>query len=436
MFYHNTKFRFALPEGSPRLQGGIIAASAMPAGQLVRRVRAGFRQSPYLQHRLFDPQLYLCGLDKNIAMKTVLNLATQPWFCLSDAPEYDSAEHRSIKLYKEKHAADFFAAWPGRAAQSDEDISRAARACIDYQVALGCEAIILPSPLTTVASADYEIETRWLDAGVNAARESRASLPLYATIALSDTVLRGVSAFQNPLLNTITSQVASREELAGVYLVVEQSVDTGYACNSKDVLLSLLVITDDLVRGARRRVITNYIGSFGAVMSAAGGGLWASGYYRSQRRLRLVDYEDAMGLAQPRFFSPAFAGDIGLDADLPVAFARGYGRALLHPPTEQSTPLLQSLAAGTYPATAPQWAYRSNNLTAATAHYLAVHDGLANAIDSLDVDRRRNFLLRWLKRSADLAGTLSELGMRPPTTDSGHQAVWLSAYAEWLEAST
>jgi len=76
------------------LQGGIIVAAAMPGDQLVRRVRAGFRQYPYLQHRLFDAQLYLCGLDKNTSERVVVNLATQPWFT---AHKVRSAESNPLR---------------------------------------------------------------------------------------------------------------------------------------------------------------------------------------------------------------------------------------------------------------------------------------------------------------------------------------------------
>ena len=76
MFYYNAKYAFALPGQAPAaIAGGIIAASAMPAGQLVRR---DFRKYPYLQHRLFDPQMYLSSLDPNVARKSVVNLASGP----------------------------------------------------------------------------------------------------------------------------------------------------------------------------------------------------------------------------------------------------------------------------------------------------------------------------------------------------------------------
>jgi hypothetical protein len=434
MLYHNTKFKFALAEGAPAsIQGGIIAASAMPGGQLVRRVRAGFRRYPYLQHRLFDPQLYLCGLDKYVARKAVINLATHAWFTPSSkVPDYDSDQHGSIKNYKAEHESALLDEWIGEAPSTPADIERAVRACVTYQLELGCEGIILPSPMTTIAAMDYQCETEWLDIGAAVCREMRVPVPVYASIALSDGVLRGVNPFISPLINTITNQVASRDELAGAYVVVAQTADTGYVCNSRDVLLSLLVISDDLVRGAGRKVLVNYMGTFGAVLSAAGTGIWSTGYYRSQRRLVLSDYEENMALAQPRFFSFGLTGDIGLEKHLPIAYAKGIGRKLTEPVTAASTPLIAALEAGTYPMSTPQWEYRSNNLTAATAHYLSLNDTIARAFDSLDPAKRVDFIRRWLFRAAGWASELAASGMRPPVTDSLHQPVWLSAYDDWL----
>src|SRR5713226_4315661 len=88
MFYHNTKYRFALPPGSPEtIAGAIVLACAMPEGQLLRR---DMRKQPFLQHRMFDPQLYLATLDANTASKSVCNLATWPWFGERGVPQYDS----------------------------------------------------------------------------------------------------------------------------------------------------------------------------------------------------------------------------------------------------------------------------------------------------------------------------------------------------------
>jgi len=433
MLYYNTKFKFALPEGAPEnLGGGIIAASAMPSGQLVRRIRAGFRKNPYLQHRLFDPQLYLAGLDKLVAPGTVANLATQPWFGKHDVPVYDSETHGTMKAYKDAHEQALLDSWRRTAPTTDDEIGDAVRACVKYQLDLGCEGILLPAPLTTTAEDAYQTETRWLDIGSTICLELRVAVPVYATVAISDTVLRNVNPFKNALLSTITSQIAARAEIAGAYVVLEQTVDSGYACTARDVLAGLLVLADDLTRGAGKRVVVNYVGSFGVVMSAVGATIWTTGYYRSQRRLRFADHEEVMALAQPRFFSFRLAGDVGLHSDLATAFSAGLGKKLLLPTTPGSEHLYQALADGTYPASVPQWEHRSNNLTAASAHYLIANNKMAMTLDSLDENERIDVVRRWLGRAADIAAELKAMGMHPPTTDCEHQAVWLAALDDWL----
>jgi hypothetical protein len=432
LFYYNTKFQFALPDQSPTdFGGGVIAASAMPAGQLTRRVRAGFKKYPYLKHRLFDPQLYLAGLDKNIAPKTVSKLATQPWFGRHEVPEYDSKEHGSLKGYKDTFQKDLLKTWRGKAVSTDRAIERAVRDCVEYQIELGCEGVILPSPLAGVESFAYETETRWLDAGVDIVKEMRLSIPVYATVAISDATLRGVDGFQNPLLASIAGQIATRRELAGAYIVVEQSTDSGYACTARDVTTGLLVLSDDLARGAGKQVLVNYMGTFGAVMAAAGTSIWTSGYFRSQRRFRLADYEENTARAMPRYFSYAMAGDIGLEKHLPSAFAQDPGKRLFDPLNELNEPLFRALSAKKYPGSVPQWEYRTSNLAAASAHYLTVHSRLAAEIDALSLDKRLDFIRRWLRRAANIATGLAGDGMRPPYTDSTHQAVWLASLDDW-----
>ena len=70
-------------------------------------------------------------------------------------------------------------------------------------------------------------------------------------------ILRGIDPPTNQLLETITSHIAARKELAGAYLTIDQSVDSGYACKNEEILFSLLLMVDDLTRGAGKRVVAN-----------------------------------------------------------------------------------------------------------------------------------------------------------------------------------
>lgn len=427
MFYYNAKYKFALPGQSPSgIAGAIIAASAMPSGQLARR---DFRKYPYLQHRLFDSQLYLSSLDPNVSAKSVVNLASWPWFCPNAVPEYDSGTHASVKHWKELHANTLLQSWSNRLPSDPQAIRSAARAAIQAQLALGCEMVILPGPLTTIATQQFATETEWIDAGLEVCRALKVAAPVLATVAISDAVLRGVSPPQNPLLHTITNQLSARSDLAGAYIVVEQASETGYVCTSRDTLLSLLLLIDDLIRGAGKTALVNYVGTFGAVASAVGASVWSSGYYLSQRRLKLADFEDKIARAMPRYHSLKLAGDVGLQVDLEHIYEQFGDRILTD--TNDGVTLQQALAAGTYPGSAPEWEYAQSNITAAAGHYNEVAFRLGQ-LATLNQDRRIETVQRWLEGAVAWSGNLQRIGINQSSqTELVHQAVWLDAFRAW-----
>jgi hypothetical protein len=427
MFYYNAKYAFALPGQSPMsIAGAIIAASAMPAGQLVRR---DFRKHPYLQHRLFDPQLYLSGLDQNVAAKAVVNLASWPWFCPGAAPEYDSDEHSSVKNWKDQHAGMLIESWTRGAPSDPAAIRAAAKSAVQAQIELGCEMIVLPGPLTTVATRHFERETEWMDAGLDVCRELKVAAPVLATVAISDSILRGVDPAQNPLLHTISNQLSARAGLAGAYFVPEMASEGGYVCTSRETLLSLLLLVDDLVRGARKTVVVNYVGTFGAVASAAGASIWSTGYYLSQRRLRLSDFDDRIGRAYPRYHSLKLAGDIGLQSDI-EHLHREFGDRILSDTSDGRT-LQSALHSGTYPDSSPEWEYSQSNINAAAGHYNEIAFRLGQ-IASLSREKRIETVQRWLEGAVAWVRNLQRVGIpQSNQTEQTHQAVWLDAFQTW-----
>jgi|SRR5579863_2590351 len=429
MFYHNTKYNFAMWEGSPEgIAGGIIAASAMPHGQLIRR---DLRKQKYLQHRLFDPQVYLAGLDPNVSAPAIVKLASCPWFSTGVVPEYDSDKHGSLKIWKDAHSQDLLDGWEGKPPSDPQEIRNAARAAVLHQVEFGCEGILLPAPLTNVFAQNYEPETLWLDLGLEACKELKVALPIYATVALSDNVLRGLDPIQNPLLHTITNQIAARQKLSGAYIVIEQASEESYVCTSRDTVLSLLLLVDDLVRGAARRVIINYMGTFGAVATAAGSSVWSTGFYVSQRRFKLSDYDEKQGRAFPRFFSIRLLGDVGLQHDLEQLYAAGLSSHFVDD-TSASNNLRAALAAGKGTVVVPQWQYRMSNVAAAGAHYNEACFKISGMLSSLDPKKRIDVIHRWLRKSVELSDLIQAAGVqRSYYTDLAHQRVWLEAFERW-----
>jgi hypothetical protein len=429
MYYHNTKYRFALPDGSPDgISGAIILASSMGQGQLLRR---DMRKHPYLQHRLFDPQLYLATLDPLSARKSVCDLATWPWLGDPTISQYDSTTDGTMKDWREAHQDELLQRWPGAVPSEDADIRAAVRSAIVVQLDLGCEAIILPAPLATVHAENFEREAHWIDIGIEIAAEMRTSLPLLASVALSDHLLRGIEPAQNKLLHTIANQIASRGELTGAYIVIEQASENGYVCTSKDVLLGLLILIDDLTRGAGKRVLVNYMGSFGPICLAAGAAVFSTGYYLSQRRLKLSDFEDKEGRAYPRYMSARLLGDIGVDNDLRTAF-QAVGEAILTD-TPASSILNQAIRAGVRSNQVPEWAYKQTNITAAAAHYNWIMFEMGRQLPTSSAASRLEIVHRWLEGATRLSRQISDAGAAH--SDIQHQQIWFAAFDKWLDHS-
>src|SRR3989442_2542663 len=128
----------------------------------------------------------------------------------------------------------FVEAGNGQVPTSPADIERAVRGAVRLQARLGCSGIILPGPLTTIADQSFETETLWIDCGAEICAEERVSLPVFATIALSEAVLHGVSPAQHPLIHTISSQISARREISGVYIVIEQADANSYVWTSRN----------------------------------------------------------------------------------------------------------------------------------------------------------------------------------------------------------
>jgi hypothetical protein len=429
MFYYNTKYHFKLKPGSPEEGcGAILLASGVAAEELVRRQ---FKRYPHLQHRMFDPQLYLAGLDPQTAEGPVRKLSTYRWFGARDIPAYDSEKHGTMRDFRESYGDQLLGAWTRQLPTDLAEVGEVAGMIVDLQLELGCEAIILPSPMTDTPRRGYQAEVRWLDAGLEACRVRRVSLPIYATIAIADFILRDTNPDRDTFLQSIAGHIASRERLTGAYIVFEQSDLQRVDATSSDTLLALLTLIDDLTRGAGRQVIVNYMGTFGALATAAGASLWGTGYYPSQRKLKRADFDDKEAYAYPRYYSLRLLGDIGLKDDLLRICELGFGKRLL-PRTASASDLHAALQRGAAPDTLPLWEYKPGNHALAMPHYYECMYTLGRHLDSLTQPERINFVQKLLETAATLADELKEL--RPKLsqrTEITHQGAWLSAFRTW-----
>lgn len=428
-FLYNARFSFEIDDTPDPIAGTIIAASSVSSVDLIRGKRSkDLTRLKHLQRRFLDPQLYMAGLDPALERTVVERLASYPWFHGQDIPEYDSGEYRNPTAWKKQHAADLLSRWTRKVPTSDAAIRRSAHGAVQLQQSIGCCAVILPVPLTTIADQSLERELEWIDAGIDAAAQLHTSVPLYATIAISEAALHNIDPFDNPLIHTISNQISSRTELAGAYVVFEQSDPGSYVWTAHDPLLSLMILADDLCRGSKQDVVVNYLGSFGAVVTAVGASAWASGFNQSQRRFSL---RATQGRARPRYYSLSLAGDIGAESDLKRTQDRGLA-AQLFTPTQADLRLRRALSAGQTPNAVPEWQYSIGNTAASKSHYMEIVAKFGAYLSGLSSSGRVNAIQDWLTQAQSLASQLATAGFAPTgPTDIVHQRVWLQVFERW-----
>ena len=285
-FYINVGYKFPSTSSIPS-EGGLILCSAMPLHQLVRRRP---QKNKFLSKRVFDPQLYLAGLDPAQSPKHCTTLSSYPWFGVKGLKTFDSSEQTQASWRKESNS-NIQQIWPRNPPSDPNVISKAVKECIDFQIKLGCECVIIPSPLTSDPVANYGNELIWIDAATDYVAELRDfHTPLFATVAIADICGRYTNPLQNSFLDLVSDAVSARK-LDGVYIVLEQgseSLETRHCSNSR-VLASVLRLVHLFSINAGLRVIVNFMGMFGLVCESVGASMWADGWYKSLHRLRLAD---------------------------------------------------------------------------------------------------------------------------------------------------
>jgi len=427
-FYTTTKYQMAIPDSVTNVSGAVIMPSGIPLHTLQRR---NFAKKPHLKRRLLDPQLYLAELSGALCKKACVNLATYGWFATKGLQPYQTAKHRTQAAWKGTMLAQIGTAWQGTLPTSSRGIEDATRLCLATQQQLGCEALIIPSCLTSNPTTPYANELEWLDAGLDLASRIAPKLPTLATIALSDTCLRGVEPYQNVLLDLILDQVSAREP-SGVYIVLEQANDTGYFVNHRHVIGALLRLTDEFRRGGIGRIVVSFAGMAGLLTLAAGADTWASQWYRGERRLRLPDFEDSEGRAVPAFYSHRLAGEIHMQKDLDTLVAAGQLQGISDI-TPASTGLMAALMANEKVSAVPAWAHRPGNIAKAREHLLHVATRETNNLAQLDENGRHTAVSQWVTSASTLATALYQYAPFNPRTSIDHQEAWMNAWKDFLK---
>jgi hypothetical protein len=341
-FWLNVGYRFEAPS-SIVPDGSVLLCSAMPMHQLERR-RIDKRY-PHLRRRLFDPQLYLAGLDASESSEHCAKLASYPWFGVRGLVPYDSGLQNQ-KGWMATARARIPSLWSHNAPSDPATVRASVRECIEFQKRIGCESIILPAPLTADPATDFSQELVWLDSALERAREAGVSVPVFATVAISDICLRYSEPGVNALLALILDSVSARE-IDGVYLVLEQGSETadGRHVGNVRTLSSILHLAYLFATDCRLRVIVNFLGAFGLACEAVGAEGWASGWYKSLYRFRLAD-KLAGGRSFPTYWSYNCACDIHLERDFDVLNEEEFFLDRIADRTEASSGLLLAASRG------------------------------------------------------------------------------------------
>jgi|GEM_PF-1174710 len=424
-FYVNVGYKFAL-EPTIHPAGSIILASALTMHTLDRRKFDG--RYPHLANRLFDPQLYMAGLDPNKSRKACANLASYPWFGVSGLDAFDSDEQTQPE-WRQDTEDSIHEVWPRAAVTDIAAIQDAVRQCVDFQVRLGCSSLILPSPLTIDPGTDYSPELAWLDSAIEyTRREQHVDIPIFATVGISDGCLRFLEPSRNPLLDLVLDSVSARP-VDGVYIVLEQSQeapDTKH-CGLSTPLISILHLAHLFAKDSGLRVGVNFLGPFGLACEAAGAEFWATGWYRSLYRCRLAD-QIAGGRAFPVYWSFPAALDIHLESEFDQ-LARSGTLATMEDLTAASQGLLMAARARRSASTVPAWRYSMSNVASAQEHFLISAVNAENEIARRGPVERIEWVSGWLQGAAVNASNVGrELGAGRKTK-TGHVQAWADAFA-------
>src|SRR4051812_30000912 len=159
-------FAQSIPDGLPVAGSIVIPCKRTKASASTR----SFRKGEYRRNLLLDPQLYLTGLEAARCAARCSALATWEWFPTGELQKEKTGRTRTTQKWMKKSKKIIGKYWTGElpaATAADAAVRDVARA----QQEIGCESIILASPLTVNPNSDYSLELEWLDRGLRAARQ-------------------------------------------------------------------------------------------------------------------------------------------------------------------------------------------------------------------------------------------------------------------------
>jgi hypothetical protein len=417
------QYQMSLSPTISGVAGGVI----MPANVSYHSVSRRSLQTkyPHLRRRLLDPQMYLAELNAASCRKACANLASYGWFQLTRQFPFDSSAQTQSE-WRKAVAESIETAWTSRVPTTASEIDDHVRICLTVQMQLGVEALILPCPLTQDINSSFADELEWLERGLLLSRTIAPAMPVYASIALSDVALRGPAPQANPLLNIVLDQITARG-VRGAYIVPIMASEDSYYFTHPNTVGALLRLCNGLKAGGVERIMVSFAGTAGLLCLAAGADAWTTGWYRSQRRMRLSDFEIVEGRVVPAYYSHPLGGEFHMESDLDRAVARGF-LPRLEDDTSASSGLLRALRAGRRVATVPEWRYGLGNKTASTDHFLIACSRETARLAALNNADLQGEVTGWLQAAYALSADLQTVGPFNPRTATNHQHGWLQAF--------
>jgi hypothetical protein len=386
---------FALNEGYQwfstnftNLEGVVYLAAGNDAERMRRSPQANFTW------KLFDPQLYLAGLAGGESAKICARLASYPWFGIDGVPEFNSGEQ--TRRDWQQALQDFVRDnWRGNVPEEDARSACAASA-VSFQADLGCTHILAPTPLISEREDEAESCALWVDAALDAAAELDIGQPVIATVAVSEGVLNDASFNEGGFLDTIVDQVASRNGLGGVYVVVAQTQSRHPLSLLSIVTRTYAHLTRAFANAGYEFIFVNFADVFGIACLGLGATGFATGRLQSLRRLCLAAMlDDGGGLPLPHLYTHRAVAEFLTEREMEVVAQRNL-LPRVRDLTTYSQDLFQALNTGQDISTIPAWAESKNNVITAAKHFIARMIAEGAAYSDLATDERHARATAWL----------------------------------------
>jgi hypothetical protein len=389
MFLLNLGHRWSLTSALEERQGGVVYLASGNNRERLRR-----KSLPEVRKVLFDPQLYLAGLDATECETTCARLATHQYFGVEGLTDFESG--RGLREWQQDVCAQVGAIWPQRAPEEESAVESACLDAVEFQAEIPCSHILLPTPMVGEREDEAVTLAQWLDAGLRAADALDVGQDLLATVAVSEAILNDSVFADAGLLDTIVDHVTARDEIQGAYVVIVQA-ESRHPFNTPDIVLRAYL---HLCRGfsgvGLETVLANFVGVFGLPCMAAGASGFCAGGSHAQRRLSLPGFKPTRGgVALPHFYSHRTAAEYLSERDLGHVVQRKLLRRV-RDTTPFSRALMQRLEQGGSAADLPNWAESQNNLAQAHKHLVNRLLREERRLDQVPAGEREDEVLDWL----------------------------------------